>query len=251
MTVEPSPMRFGERRVSIEVRTDSPETPVLPLILHIVGSQRPPFLLTVDGELTFRDPVEGDSREIAISTIERGKSGSTPEIRCTVPILRVVAVGVEESPHPEDDGVVLRVYRHRIELASTPDESFRGELLVIDPWIAGREIRMIAHGEVTPPLRTVPSRLVMRPDSKSEASFLVFARGPARGATITVEPAADNSPLRVELTGRDSDSHSTTFTVRWRGGRPVTEEVHDLKVRASPEVDELTIPVLIRLEDTP
>lgn len=246
VSVDPTPMQYGERHVAIDVRTDSPATPVVPLTLRIVGSQRPPFLLAVDGDLTFRDPVAGDSREVAITTIELEGSRESPEIRCDPPFLQITPIDVQEKPRLDDPGAVLKVARYRVEFGETPTQPFQGEVVVRDPWVTGRELALVTRVEVTPPLRAVPSRLVLRPGSKGSGETLhVFARGSASPEAITMEPASTGSPLRVEEADADREGGSRAFLVSWEEHSPLEEETHHLVIREPSGGYELTIPVRV------
>lgn len=86
--VEANPIEIGEKDVVITLETDSPATPIVPLTLRIIGCRRPPFIVSVTGDLTCQEGYSAeDTREIHVDTIERVASSHTPTLRCDLPFL--------------------------------------------------------------------------------------------------------------------------------------------------------------------
>ncbi|HEX8198854.1 MAG TPA: DUF1573 domain-containing protein [Isosphaeraceae bacterium] len=120
VTVVATPPAVGVRRIPVVLETDSPVTPEVVPRLRLVGSRRPPLLLAAGGDLTYRDVLLGESREITAETIEPVQETRTPILTSDLPSLRLTPVDRTETPNAGEPGVVGRLYRYRVEFAARP-----------------------------------------------------------------------------------------------------------------------------------
>jgi hypothetical protein len=63
LEVDVTPFAYGERIVWILVRSDSAATPEVRLRVKVIGSRRPPMLLSASGELVFREYSAGETAD--------------------------------------------------------------------------------------------------------------------------------------------------------------------------------------------
>ncbi len=213
------PISVGERVVPITLKTDAKHEPDVQLQLRVVGSRIPPFLLRASGELTYfmgYSPTE--TRELVVETIESLEPGP----HCDLPFIHCAPPTISDSPHPQDQGVVGRVYRHRVSFASPPpEEGFSGRITVADPWDESRVMHVNIFGEPNPEVKVVPSSLVVRAGAAeidSSTRFMLKLRDP--DADPRVDFAWEGaSPFTVEEV---PDQRMPTFALR--RARPVEEE---------------------------
>ena len=178
VAVEAAPAPVGEQTVVITLNTDSTVTPEVQLRLRMTSSRRPPFLLSVGGDLTYRG---GDSseegREIFAITIEPTARSRASAPETDLPFLGIRPGAVTESRYRET-GTVQRTYHYQVDFTTDPPPgSFGGVLTIADPWDPAHVERLNIRGHIPDPVEVLPSRLVLRvregEESAAEATFVV------------------------------------------------------------------------------
>lgn len=254
--VQAIPLQVGERLAIVTLKTDSPATPEVVLQLRIVGSRRPPFLLTAVGDLSFVAGAEEASvREIIATTIEvAGSPPKAPLIKTNVQSLVLDSPTLRaEAPYVEA-GTVLRDYVVEVRLvASARQGAFTGDVSVVDPWDAEHIEHLRVHGEVLPILSAVPSRILLRVsqsrvDAEIDASLSVASRHPAPDLAIELEN--DEAPLTISGPRLVGDGQRSVFTIGLKAGVPRDGE-YEIRVRERSTDETLSIPVAVRVEARP
>lgn len=249
LTVRPRPMRFGERRVAIEVRTDSPTTPVVALTLHVVGSEKPPFLASVDGHLTFRGFRVGDEAEIRVSTVEpSAREGPGPAVESDLPFLRFDRGGSVVKPIGDAGDAFLRTTSYRVAIAEPPPGgSFFGEVRVTDPRRPDIVKSLQVRGETTPPMRVVPARLMVHAAGGTSddlpKSFLVVLDDAAAAAPIEAGPDGGDNPFVVEPSGPGADPRRARFVLRRKPGGDLRPGVYRVAISSGGRAAALLVSV--------
>ena len=105
---------LGEKLVRIDVHTDSPLEPDVPLTVKLVGTRTPPFLYLLEGEAVFLGEYsQGMHRDVGVLTVENQDQGPGPEILLDLHFLHATLTGVEAKPFMTP-GTFLRTWRYRI-----------------------------------------------------------------------------------------------------------------------------------------
>lgn len=162
--VEATPLATGEKTVSVILKTDAAESPEVELRLRIVGGRKPPYLAQVGGDLGYiSDFSRPEIRQFFVFTLELSDTApSPPSATSDLPDLRISQASLLEEAPSVVAGVVTRKYQYEATYSGRPLEpNFVGEVLVIDPWDPDHSERLRVHGEVIPPLRVVPARVVL------------------------------------------------------------------------------------------
>ncbi len=247
-----TPLPVGERTVTIVLHTDSPVTPSVPLHLHMLSSQKAPFVIAASGALSYLPGFSTEEiREVVVWTVERDEEDERPMLKSGLPFLQFEPISVDEKPSAEP-GTVRRTYKFRVSFASMPpDGTFTGEVEVIVPWDGRPSKRIPVQGQVSPPVRVIPTSLSLHIDDpvnrEALARFSIITKAPATGFEIEVE-RGEESPLLVEPQGPTPTERFATFAVRWKPDRPIAEGVHRLVIRPSPEtLDRVVVPVAVTI----
>jgi Protein of unknown function (DUF1573) len=236
---------LGEKLGRIDVRTDSPVKPDVPLTVRLVGTRKPPFLYLLDGEVVFLgDYLPGMSRELGVLTVEHDRQGSAPKIRIDQPFLKATLAGVETKPFMEP-GTFLRRWKYNVELKERPSPaSFTGLLTAESPWEHGESLSLNIIGQLQPGLRAFPKAVTLDGTGREPSSFLVVCGSP--GGVLQVETEQPSAvPLIVEEEGGAVDRKTHRFTIRLATaiapGDPNNQTRITIKQRGS--TDELVVPV--------
>ncbi|MEO6807665.1 MAG: DUF1573 domain-containing protein [Isosphaeraceae bacterium] len=253
LTVQPTPLLFGERRVPITLHTDSPSSPVVNLSLRILGGQDPPFLLSVDGDLRFRDCEAGDELEVVVQTVERSSEADRePVLRSDLPFLRFDRKGTRIKPSGHSADILVRTSIYSVQIASTPPgDSFHGEVVVIDPWLPEHVNKLRVRGETSPPIRAVPARLVVRLTGEKKdglpGTFAVLVKTPNEADSVRAEPTGDDNPLLVEaVDADDTDGKFVRFRLRWKPGQSPRPGLSHIAISSSSGERGVRLPVLVQ-----
>jgi len=244
--VQATPSETGERPVAILLRTDAPASPRVLLELRILGSRRPPCLVSVEADLTYREGyTTEESREVFVVTLDSINSRVAPTPRSDLPFLRFGPPRVKSRPLADSPTVLHRTFTFPVKFAGTPpDGSVFGRVTVADPWEAGRVLGVNVQLAANPPARAIPARLILTlagPDDRdAHARFLVRTRDAAPDLRVEAE-AVGAAPL---LVSRVSAAGPPAFDVRWKSGLPVAEGEHHLIVHVGST--DLTVPVLVK-----
>ncbi len=148
ITFQATPVPVGERIVVITLNTDSPSTPAVPLTLRLIGSRRPPFVLSAKGDLAgLRADDPDESREVRVLTVEEGPAGPSPRLESDLSFLAFDGPRIaSEGPYTEP-GTICRTYVYRLRIVSAPAEvPFLGTIKVVDPWDQSRPISLNVKG---------------------------------------------------------------------------------------------------------
>ena len=248
LTVKPRQQRFGKNRVRIDLLTDSPMTPVISLAFTAIGSQKPPFLRDVRGDLTFRDFHVGDEREFVVSTVEGSpEERSEPRCESSLPFLRFERKAAVVKPMGEPIEMYLRTSTYRVRIASPPPaDSFFGEVRIPDPWNRPFDQRLFVKGETSPPIRSSPARLIVDSADDFPKTFLVFARSGGEKMSVRATPKGEGSPFLVEPAEAEVGERPARFTLRRRPGETVRPGLHEIEIASTTGPYRVTLPILVR-----
>lgn len=250
VTVKARPFQVGQRVVEFVLNTDSPITPVVRLALKMIGTRKPPFILYAGGDLSWPAGLSDRApREVRILTVGGRSDVGAPRFDSDLPFLHFTLTSQKESPYTEV-GTYQRDYLYRVDIqGETPEGAFTGEVIVTPSWDDDKA-RIPIHGEVSRPVRVVPSHPVLglkdASDSEGEATFCVLMREPDPGLEVRT---SDGSEMLAVSRDRDASSEAPSrvarFTVRLKPGRTVSDGgVHRLKI-ASPAKTSETVTAAI------
>jgi len=170
-----------------------------------------------------------------------------------LPFLKVGSPDFEEEPYIKP-GVVQRRYRYPIEFVSEPPlGAFSGEVKVPDPWDPRRVERISVHGEIPPPLRVVPSRILLTlgklPETREiKADFLILATKPFPDLVIEAE-GGEESPLTVNDQRWIEEGRRATFSVGLKPGKAQAGVFSVVIRRSSSPTERVVVPISLRMED--
>jgi hypothetical protein len=246
-----TPLQFGERTAFITLHTDAPPSPEIVLKLHIVGSRRPPFMGQARGELNYIGDVPvGDLGKIYAYNMEHaGSTPSPPIVKCEALFVEVgPAKLLEENPYEGPD-FVTRKYVFDARVARDPlVDQFAGTILVIDPWDAEHVERTRFHGEILPPLRAIPSRIILHlknsHDQHAGATIVVKSKSPARKFVVSLEGSKE-TPLTIGEIITADGGRMASFRVALRAGQSEEGE-YKIHIGTASGTDRVTVPVSVR-----
>ncbi len=251
LDVTASPQVIGEKRVTIRLATDSLLTPKLNLDLKVVGTRRPPYLLSAAGDLNFLDCEPGASDEFEVTSVAHSGEDREVKLECDLPFAQIEKVSLIRKPSVDDPNVLYHIRRYRLRLKENlSEQSFQGRVQIGDPWDPERFLTVPISGLMKPAFRVVPTRLRFDLSGPGEGSpdrnFVVIRRNRVRETQIEVERESD-SPLLIERSTTSDASQGEPFRVRLKPGTPRGEGVFNLIVR-DPEGKSkpITLPVEIR-----
>ncbi len=253
--VQAVPLAMGERLATVTLKTDSPITPEISLRLNIIGNREPPFMGRAVGDLSFNNATVSDTRKIQVVTVERvGAVALPPVARSDLPFLNIgAATMIEEAPYTTPDSIYRR-YTFDVGIASAvPGESFAGDVVVIDPWDTRHTERVRVIGEIDPPLKAIPARLLITADkgrlaTNTPARFLVRSQSPVEGWIADVESEAKQAPIIVAFDSTTQDRRTATITVSLKPGKFVEGE-YKVVVKRTDSGEQVFVPVSIRSEN--
>lgn len=251
LSVQPRPIRFGTRRVSIEVRTDSPTTPAVHLSLLVLGAEPPPFLVSVDEGLTFHDAEVGAEGDLLVSTAElSNEEGPEVVFRTNLPFLQFRRVKSNVRPVGDSGTTYARTTTYRVGIASPPPNgSFLGEIRVFDPRRPDDVKSLQVRGESSPPIRVVPSRLIVGIEEAQHdppKTFLVVMKGLGSGGSLRPVPVGENNPFLVEPHIGDPDVRAARFVLRLKPGTRPRPGVYDIHIATTSGPQGTILPILVR-----
>ncbi len=235
----------GEKFVHIDVRTDSPLKPDVPLTLKLVGNRKPPFLHLIEGEVVFSgDDSRGMSRDIAVHTIENGEQGAPPEVCLDLPFLKATLTGVDTKPYRQP-GTFVRKWMYRVELKERPpSDSFTGLLTAKGPWDLDDKLSLRVMGQMTSRPRAFPSAIELDPSGRELASLLVVCGTPSGAIDLTTERES-RIPLILHEEGGSGERKVHRVTIRL--AKPLAPSNSYVKtritIRQRGTTEELTVPV--------
>ncbi len=249
--VEALPFPIGERRVHLVLHTDSPITPRVPLHLRMIGNRRPPFLLGIEGDLTFIGDQELDTgRELLVLTVESQghEDGKRPILKSDLP-LRFEPRGTEAKPYVAP-GTVLVTSKYEVFLNSQVNGTISGEIRAIDPWLEDHVETIRVLASATPGLRAIPTSLVLNYGEDDRgiepARLVVMTAGSAAQSRVGPEDEG-RSPILVERLPIGASDRICMYDVRWRPGVPIRPGRYEIIVRESPASSHrLIVPVTVR-----
>lgn len=254
--VQAVPLQIGEKTVSVTLKTDSPTTPELVLRLRIVGNRRPPFLGKAGGDLSYEGTFDSpQARDIIAYNVELDGSVPTPPgVETTLPILEIgPPILAEEKPYI-DPGTVYRKYIYKAEIAANPPQGqFGGDVFIIDPWLPQHRERILVHGEVSPPLRAVPPRIILRVrraggSVEGNAKLMILSSTPA--PDLVAELDGDEAvPLAIRLVEMAESDHKALISISPKPGVIREGEYKLLIGRRSSARERITVPVSLRFEN--
>ncbi len=247
LLVDPTPIEFGGRTVSIDVETDSPKTPRLTLELQVKGWHKPPYLQNVLGDLTFRDAEPGTA--ITFETTSFCTRGDDTPLRITNSIPGL-AINLKESirkDSPDGANLMLRIDRYEAKVVAKPSEAAQiGSLTVDDPWNEGHNIALPVRFDVVPAIRIIPSRITLNTGKSGSAppaqEFRVLGRKDLP-ASLENAARADASVLEIE---RQSPAEASGRVAKYRvalTSAVATPRTIELVLRGFGDGLERTVPV--------
>ncbi len=248
---------IGERLVRFVLHTNSPITPRVPLHLRMIGSQRPPFLLGVKGDLSFLGPAELDAgREFAVMTVEdKGiRNDKRPILESQLPI-RFDYLGTEDRPYVLP-GVVLREHKYRIVFTKKPGPgTLESEVRALDPWVQGHVEKLRLYAASHPEIRVIPSSLFLSPARRDRGAettrFVIVTADPTSEPLVEVRDA-EKSPILLERPKGERSGRVKTYEVKWKSGVLVRSSRFDILVWESPlTANPIVVPVTVQGGDEP
>lgn len=252
--IQAVPLQIGERMAGITLKTDSPISPEIVLKLRIIGNRRPPFMAQAAGDLAFNgDSSLDETREIIAYHVELAGSAPHPPIaKSSLSILKIaVPVVVEEQPHLTPE-VVSRKYRFEVSLSSElPKGILTGDVMIVDPWDSDHVQPIRVHGEKSPPIRAVPSRVLIKSHrsdgEKSIANVLIFVNPPVSDLVAELD-ANETTPLVLSPLKINGDSTRGSFSISLKPGE-TREGVYNVRIGRSSTTERIVVPVAVRVED--
>ena len=213
----------------------------------MLGAQSPPFLESVTGDLTFRDFTAGDEGRLVVRTVERSaEEARQPKIHSDLPFLEFRRNESRAEPVGESSDTILRTSTYRVILAAAPvDDSFFGEVRVVDPWDPEHIETLPIRGESSPPIRIVPARLVIRSEKDLPQSFLVYLKVPVATETLRLKPVGQENPFVVEPKGGSTKGQGQRFTLRWKPEGEPRPGVYDIVIESPADGVRTTLHILI------
>ena len=253
--VRTTPFPVGENLITVSLRTDSPVTELVNLRLRTFGWRHAPFLFQSKGDLMYRgDSLESEVREVFLLTVEvLGSTPRPPRIKSELPFLTFGPPQVSEKPYV-DPSTVVRTYRHDVRVSSLPPSSFAGDVIVEDPWDPEYVQRIPVRGEILPPVRVSPSRIILAVDPRGDgkgasATLVVRSRFPVPEISAIGHPAG-RVPLIISRAQLDQGDRFASFSISLERGETIEEGDYSVIIRTSPAVREpIVVPVRIRKGD--
>lgn len=255
--VKARPLTIGDRTVHFVVHSDSILTPEVVLSLKMSGSRRPPYLLAVKGELTFRGDNFGKaSRILEAITVEGEGQPTQPLVECGLPFIHIKRRDIHERPYVVPR-TVMRTYSYEVTITpGSMEDGFEGEARVIDPWDPDHVQTATIIGQPSPALVTVPRRLVVRPEvvaheDSDEMEFEVKARQPMSDLRLEVKDK-DRAAIEVDRVDEVHGSRSAKCRIRMKPGTTGTTrplEQIDLSATNGGRVAHCRLLVLIKRGD--
>ena len=161
---EATPFLIGEKQASIQLQTDSPETPSIRLALRMIGSSKPPFMIGVVGDLNYPN-VEAtrEPREIIVKTVETSEMRERPKLTCENELITFEYLTTAENPYTSPD-TIQRSYSFRpVFPRSFGEKCVATEVRVEDPWIPGHVEVLKLIVNVTSPIQKMPEAVIVPP----------------------------------------------------------------------------------------
>ena len=127
---------LGEKSVQITLNTDSLENPHLYLYFTLISEKRAPYILKVDGDVTFTGAFSHrDTREVRVDTIENAGPAVRPTVTSSIAELAIAFRSMSELPYIIN-GTLHRTYLYDIKLVSDAWASSKsGDIKVVSPWL--------------------------------------------------------------------------------------------------------------------
>ncbi len=225
----------GHKEVPLTVATDSSATPIVAVKVVILGTQKPPFLHRVTGDLTYRGDFDrSETREVMVETIETGPAGVDPALKCDLPCLKFELTRRDQVKNGFLKDAVHRARFYRVTFASEPPSgSFSGRLRVSDPWTAGGVMDLAISGERQPEVQVSPARLTIDVDANGHwaksARFLVRTRD-AKSKLIVEPIGSQESPFEVAAMASVDGAGIRAYELRQVEGRSIGADVWEFKV---------------------
>lgn len=208
-------------------------------------------MLRLAGDLIYLDRAPKiSSRELTIITVERAEPSSRPEPRSALDFIRFRYVGMSERDYTTE-GLFERHYKYVVESSDQEvPETFAGEVIVTDPWVTQRTVRLPVQGQFRPIVSALTKRLRIEPrpnDANSRrAKLLLLANEDDREIHLRMEK--DDSALAITRQSPDVHSRLQQFTIELSKTAELlkTETVYHIIVSFKPGGrEEFRVPVSV------
>lgn len=232
VSVQALSLPIGEKVATITLQTDAEASPELVLRLRIRGGRRPPFLLRTGGDITYMGDYRSDeAREMIVATVEPSGEGRMPIVDNKIPFLKVEDPTVEVKPYILP-GTVQKDYLYKVRLSGKPPAGpYHGEITVTDPWDGYRVERVRVSCESLPPIRVLPSRLLL---SRGPGATLVVAAREPIPDLIMDHPGGKGDPFRLDVVKMSEDRRTATCRIAIREGVQAPDGDYEIGIRPGP-----------------
>lgn len=212
-------------------------------------------MLAARGDLAFSGmDTEAETRDLTVSTVEI--LGTTPKVPVVQTNMQEITLSdgsfLEESEYSTPD-TVRRDYLFKVGLRKgTPVGTFSGEIAAQDPWDSRFIQRLRVHGDIIPPIRVVPSRIVVRATEPARDSyttkFLVLSNPAASDLVAELVPAEKPpfviSPITFSQSGRQASFAISSLS------KDISPGTYHIRVGRSSGADRITVPVVVHPENS-
>ena len=254
VNVEVTPPDLGVKDVKIIVDTDSPKSPEVNLELLVLGGRKPPYLLSIRGEIYFQ-PGYGifDKREFVIDSVEESKSiPHAPNPECDLSFMKSEMTGISEKSFIGGRGFIVRSYRYQIGFNSKPPcESFTARITAVDPWNPSNRLPLNIRAEENLPFRVAPSTLILEysGDDDESSSLKFFAKCVLHEHDLVIEA---DGPIQVDKIDRHPVNGFSLFKLSWKKGISFKEGLYHviLRVKDGPADLFTSVPVHVKSRRT-
>jgi hypothetical protein len=209
--------------------------------LRIVGNRKPPFLLTLTGDLTFRTYADQTNKCVfTVITVEndgnpaQATAASPISIRSTLPFVKISSGEVRRKPYYLPHTMqVEREYVVYVEPGTT-NASFYGEITVTDPWDSQFAQSINMQGNVYNTIVVFPSHVTLAmasaDDYSASVEFAVRFRDSSTERRLDVDQG-ENQILDVTRVATAASQNFFRYRVSLKPGTVVRKANHKLNVR--------------------
>ncbi len=251
--VDAKPPEMGEKTVEFTLETDSKLTPIVKLHLRLIGMRRPPFLLKVQGDLTYLEDLRSaQPREIEVLTVETGPPAEEPKVVADLSFLDFERVRVQEGRY-SDPGTILRTYMYLVRLkSSVPAGTLTGVVSVKSPWDEHQALSIPFYARESHRFRVFPTHLSLdraadpSRGNDAEARFFILLNDPSLEQQFEfIQPAGE--PFLIEPRQAGRTERLIPFTVRRRPGASAIAGEPRITVRTKDSADSQSFTVSARV----
>lgn len=216
--------------------------------------RRPPFLLSVAGDLTFRGTFSRKAAtEISVVTLESDGPRLEPKISTDLPFIEIIADGVSDKPGDTRDAqtvggpLIVRTRKYRVCLKEPPpDPTFIGTITVLDPFgrSPSQSLNVLGQLDRSDVPKVVPGSLTLRKRKGASGSFIVICDHPSRTVTCSLDERRSDA-FFIKTERGDSSLRIQRIEVVIANPTHLTDGPVHLNVRYANSKDKTT--VLLRL----